>query len=93
MDELNELRCVKYDLVEEGYIELLESWGIDAGHEVLEVFGGPFEHKICENRKDSAGQGRRASVFLVRERLRGFEFNGKIFEAGQCGEGSGHRLG
>jgi hypothetical protein len=51
---LDELWCVKYDSIEEGYIQLAELRGIDAGHDDLQVFGDPFEPKTYESGEDRA---------------------------------------
>jgi hypothetical protein len=42
-DELDELWCVEYDVIEKGYIQVVESRGIDASHEVVQVFADPLE--------------------------------------------------
>ena len=70
--KFDELWRVECDSIENDYLQAVELRGIDAGHEVLHVIAIPFEHKICENREDSACQG--TSAFLVRGRLRGSEF-------------------
>jgi hypothetical protein len=41
--ELEELRWVEYDLIEEGYVHFVESTGIDPGQDYLGIFPGPFE--------------------------------------------------
>ena len=48
-DESDQLRYVEHDIIEEGYIQFVESRGIDAGHEIVQVFAVPFEVEICEN--------------------------------------------
>jgi hypothetical protein len=42
-DEPGELWSVEKELMEEGYRQALELWGIDLGHEVLQVFADPLE--------------------------------------------------
>jgi hypothetical protein len=61
-DELDELWRVEYDLIEEGYFQFAKSRGIDASHEILQVFAGPFEPKFCEYGEDErvGGGGRRS---------------------------------
>ena len=71
----------------------VESRGIDASHEVLQVFTDPFEPKTGENGEDSAFLGRWTSASLIRVRLRGLEFKGKYAKAVQYGEASDDRLG
>jgi hypothetical protein len=83
----------EYDIIEEPYIRVSESRGIDGGHEDFQVFTTPYEHKIVENREGSAYRGRPTMAFLVRERSREPKYKAKLFKAGQCGEASGHRLG
>jgi hypothetical protein len=41
-------------MIEEDYREVIESRDIDAGHEVIQVFVGPFEFKTSEGGKDRA---------------------------------------
>jgi hypothetical protein len=41
-DEFAKLGCVEFDLIVEGHVQRVESRGIDAGHEVLQVFTVPF---------------------------------------------------
>jgi hypothetical protein len=67
-DELDELRCVEYDVIEKGYMQVAESRGIDVGHEVVQVFAVPFEVKICKDREDRACRGWRRSGCPVRAR-------------------------
>jgi hypothetical protein len=37
-DEFGEVWSIEIDLIEESYIQAVESRGIDAGHEVLQIF-------------------------------------------------------
>jgi hypothetical protein len=71
------LGCVEYGLIEKDYIQGVNSRGIDAGHEVLEVFAGHFDPEISEKRENRARCGRKMSAFLVRARSRRLEFNAK----------------
>ena len=69
-DELDELWCVEYDLIEEGDIQLDELRGVDTGQEIVQVFADPFELKICENREYEAYRGRRMLASPIRARSR-----------------------
>jgi hypothetical protein len=40
--------------MEEGDIKLVKKWGIDSGHEVLQVFADPSELKLSESGKGRA---------------------------------------
>ena len=40
---LDEVWCVECDLVEEGYGQMEETGGVDAGHEIFQIFADPFE--------------------------------------------------
>ena len=44
-EKLGELWCVEYDIIEEGYIKLAESRGVDAGHNNVQVSAEPFKLK------------------------------------------------
>jgi hypothetical protein len=68
---------VEYEIIEKGYNQAVELRGIDAGHEVVQIFADPLEIKICENREDRACRRRGASACRVRTRSRGFEFKRK----------------
>jgi hypothetical protein len=92
-DELVEFWSGEVNIVEERDRQQVESRGIDPGHKVLQVFVDPFERKPRESGKDRASWRRWTSCFLVRTRLRGVEAKAKVFEAGQQGEASDHRLG
>ena len=59
-DELDQLCYVEY--IEKGYIQLIELRGIDAGHEVLQIFADPSVIKRCENGEDRACRGRGTSA-------------------------------
>jgi hypothetical protein len=85
--------CVEYDIIEEVYPEVVESRGIDAGHKILQIFGGPLEPKPCENGENRACRGRWTSACLVRARSRGLESKRELFKAGQGGESSNHHVG
>ena len=65
-------KCVRCDLIEKGYTKGGELRGIDAGHEVLQVFADPFEHQLCENGENRASRWRRAFALPVMERPRGW---------------------
>ena len=92
-DELGKLGGVEIDLIEENYVQLAESRGIDAGHKVIQIFTDSSELKIRESGKDRACQRRRTSAFPIRERLGGLESKGESFEAGQRRETGDHHLG
>ena len=88
-----QLWCVEYDIVGKNYIQAVELRGIDAGHEVLQIFGNSLEPKMCENREDRAYRGRGTAACLVRTRPRGSESKHKLFEGDQGGEDSDHPIG
>ena len=92
-DESDQLWGVEYYINEKVYIQMVDLGGIDAGHEVVQIFADPLERKICENGEDRACRGRGTSACLVRARSRGFKLKQKISEAGQGGEGHDHRFG
>ena len=52
IDELGDLWEVKIDLIEENYIQALESRCVDEDHKVLYIFDNPFEMKITESGDD-----------------------------------------
>jgi hypothetical protein len=52
--KLEELWCVEYDLIEEGYMQCVESSGIDPGPNLLQIFAGPFESNFGETGEDTA---------------------------------------
>jgi hypothetical protein len=63
-DELEELRCVEYDLIEEDYTQLVESRGIYPGQDLLQIFAGPFNIILVRlgiERVSGGGGGRRLS--------------------------------
>ena len=41
-DESDELWCVEFNFIEESYVQLDESRGIDMGHKVVQVFANPL---------------------------------------------------
>jgi hypothetical protein len=94
-DELEELWCVEYGLIEEGYMQLVESRGIDPGQDLLQIFAVPFESNFCETGEDRTCQWRRRqrSGFYGRARSWVLKLKGKELEAGQRREAGGHRLG
>src|SRR5712691_10294068 len=47
-DELEELWCVEYDLIEECYMQFVESGGIDPGQDLLQIFADPLESNFGE---------------------------------------------
>jgi hypothetical protein len=65
--------------------------GIDAGHEVLQVFVDPLKLKKSESGEDRKCRHGRMSASSGKGEWR-FEFEGKLCESGQCGEASDHRL-
>jgi hypothetical protein len=90
---LGELYCVEYDVIEKYYKQPVESRGIDAGHQIVQVLADFFKPKIGKSGKDRACPRRRTSGRPIRARSRRFESKPKLFEAGQRGEGSEHHLG
>jgi hypothetical protein len=52
--EPGELRSVEKELVEEGYGQGVELWGIDLGNEVLQVFADPLECQLGESGEKDA---------------------------------------
>ena len=94
-DELEELRCIEYDLIEEVYLQSVESRGIYPGQDLLQIFAGPFELKFAETREDRACQRpwRRTPALGGRARLGVSKIMGKGLEAGQRRETVCHRLG
>ena len=62
-DELEELRRVEYELIEEGYFQSVESRGINPGQDLLQIFAGPFGSNLCETREDRAYYRRRRPAF------------------------------
>ena len=72
-DELDELWCVKCDIIEEVYVQVVELRGIDAGHKVLQIFAVPLEGKICENSEGRACRGWWMLELRVREGSGGLE--------------------
>jgi len=65
--------------------QVAESRGFDAGHEVLQVFAGPFEPETRESEKDRAYRWGRKAIFRVGARSRRFEIKPEFFEAVRCG--------
>jgi len=51
-DELEELWWVECDMIEEGYIQIVGSRGIDASQDHLQIFGVPSESNFDETGKD-----------------------------------------
>jgi hypothetical protein len=51
---LSEEWSIEIDLIEESYIRAVESMGIDAGHEVLQIFADPFKPESRKSREDRA---------------------------------------
>jgi hypothetical protein len=90
---LGKLGAVEIDLIEENYVQVAESRGIDAGHNVIQIFTDSSELKMHESGKDRACRRRRSLSFPIRVRLGGLESKGKSFEAGQRGEAGDHHLG
>jgi hypothetical protein len=45
-NELHKSWSVEYDIIDEEYLQFVETGGIDAGHKVLQIFGDPPEPKI-----------------------------------------------
>ena len=80
---------VKYQLMEEGYLQVVELRGIDPGHKVVQLFASPFDVKLSENGENAW----RTLDFVVGATLRRFECNGEIFKPGQHREASRHSLG
>jgi hypothetical protein len=72
-DELGELRGIEYELMEEGYVEAVESRSIDPGHDVLQIVAYAFEIEIRESGEDKGRGRRRTSAFSVRAGSRRLE--------------------
>ena len=54
--------CVEYELIEEGYIQIVESRGIDPGQDLLDIFAGPSELNMSEIGEDRVCQRRGMSA-------------------------------
>ena len=48
-DELGEMGSVKYQVMEEGYLQVVEHRGIDPGHKVVQIFASPFDVQLNKN--------------------------------------------
>ena len=92
-DELEELWCVEYDLIEEVYVQIVESRGIDSGQDLLQIFAVPFEFNIGETGEDRACRRRGMSAFQDRAWSWVSKTKEKGLEAGQRREAGGHHLG
>ena len=66
-DELGELWCVEYDLIEEGHTHFVELKGIDTGQDHLQIFAGTFESNFGETGEDGACKGRGGGGRVSRE--------------------------
>ena len=86
-----ELWNIEHKVHEESYFERDEFGSIDSGNEVLQIFTNTVEYKFVECGENNAGWWR--SAYSVGARSRGFEFNGKEPETGQCDQTGSHRLG
>jgi hypothetical protein len=75
------------------YRDGVKQRGIDPGHEVIQVFAGPSEHKIGESWEDGACSRWWMSAFQIGARSRGEESNGERFKVGQHTQASDERLG
>lgn len=55
-DEQEEFKlwCVEYELIEIGYMQSVESRGIDSGQDVLQIFAEPLESNFCKTGEDRA---------------------------------------
>ena len=84
-DKLGKLWDVKYQLMEEGYEQVVQAKGIDTGYKALQIFADPFELRFSENIEESAW---RSLAFLFRTTSRGFKSNDGCFKPGQCGAAS-----
>src|SRR6266576_3004583 len=76
-DELREEWSI--DLIEESYIQAVESRDLDAHHEVLQIFADPFKPEIRKSREDRACRRRWRLTFVVWVRSRGFGIEVKVF--------------
>src|SRR6266849_2903147 len=56
--EPGELWSVEKELMEEGYRQGVDLWGIDLGNEVLQIFADPLEHQLGESGKKNACERR-----------------------------------
>ena len=59
-NELEELWCVEYDLIEKRYFHIFDSRGIDPGQDLLQIFADAFESNFSETGEDRACQRRRS---------------------------------
>jgi hypothetical protein len=89
-DEPRELSDVKDKLTEEHDTDIVEKWGIDSGHEVLQVLADALELEAGESGEDSTCQRRWTS--RIRVRILRFEVDFKPSELGQRGDACGHCL-
>src|SRR5229473_7442847 len=89
-DELGELRSVEFELKKEGNIQVVESRGIDPGHNVFQIFADSCERKTGERGEESTCRWRKKAS-KVWARSRRFEIKPKEFEFCQRGEAIGHR--
>jgi hypothetical protein len=84
-DELEELRDVKDELIEERNVEALESRSINSGYKVLQILVVTLERHVGESREDSTFGRRRRSASSIEARCRRFELDDKGCEPSQCG--------
>jgi hypothetical protein len=92
-DELEELWNVKVDPIEKLYHGGFNKRSVYPDQEVLQVLGNAFEIQIGESGEVNACQRRwrlTSPIGAGRWRL---EFEAKVFEVGQPGQGCDHRFG
>ena len=77
-DELEELRRVEYELIEEGYPQSVESRGIDPGQDLLQIFAGPFESNFGEDWGRQGVSPEADAGFPGQGEVVGFENEGEV---------------
>jgi len=76
--KMDKPRDFEYNLIKEGNAHEVQSRGINAGHEVLQILADASELKKKRGGENRACQGRRTSAFWVRTRSGGVEFKENI---------------
>src|SRR6266702_4716627 len=91
-DEQGELGKPKRVKAIEDRPDIIESRGVELGHEIFQVLATTPEFKLGENGKDCPHQGIRVPCPLFRGRNPISESNAKGLEPGQHGKTCNHRL-
>ena len=78
-DELDELRCLEYDLIEQGYVQVVKLRGFDVVHDVFQVFTDPFEIKKMRERGGQSGSGEAGVGLPSQGEIEGIRIQGKDF--------------